>query len=490
MKSLNNSTICLIFLATIGINRWAIADEKQAPKSPPANVADQPETIHFVLHPATPPYASLKIRLLPASIEQTPGNAAPQYVRALLVWSNDKRYESIQDKIADWEELPLNELAHNEEAQNFFNSTPTHQWELIHFAARKEYCDWDLPLREYNFATDMPELQRMRDLARLVAFKARIEISRGQTDQAADTLRTGFAMARHAGQGQTLVNGLVGLAISGLMYAQLQELIQQPNCPNLYWSLTVLPDPLVDLRPGLAFEYDSLYFFLPELRDVRDASHTEAVWNTMLLQVADKLMKVMPGIGDSKKNWEWLGQGALFAVTAYPKAKKQLQEAGYNRSQIQNMPVSQAILTATVETFERERDEVNKWLYVPAPQAFAGLAEAEKNLQAVSEVIPIGSLLLPSLVKVKEAQVRYQRELAAFRCVEALRWYAAQHQNQLPQQLSDITNVPIPNDPMTGKPFSYVLTDGRALITSPAAPQEPAAKGLRREIQMAPVDRK
>lgn len=418
-------------------------------------------------------------------IDQTPGNAAPQYVRALLVWSNDNRYESVQDKIAGWEELPLDQLAHNEEAQNFFNNTPSDQWELIHFAARKEYCDWDLPLREYNFATHIPELQRMRDLARLVAFKARIEISRGQIDLAADTLRTGLAMARHAAQGQTLINGLVGSAISGLMYAQLQELIQRPNCPNLYWSLTALPEPLVDLRPGLQFEYDSLYLFLPELRNVRGASHTEAAWNTMLLQVADKLMKVMPGIADSKKNWEWLGQGAFFAVTAYPKAKKQLQEAGFSRSQIQNMPVSQAILTATIENFEHERDNVYKWLYVPAPQAFVGLAEAEKNVKSDSEIIPIGALLLPSLVKVKEAQVRYQRELAAFRCVEALRWYAAQHQNQLPQQLSEITNVPLPNDPMTGQPFAYQFSGGEAVLTSPAPPGEPASQGLSWTIQMA-----
>ncbi len=487
MKISKSSTFCLILLATLGICRGTIADEQtqHAQKSSPAKAADQPETIHFVLHAAAPPYAALKIRLLPTGIEQTTGNAAPQYVRAMMVWSNDKSYQAVQEKIADWEELPLDQLAQNEEAQHFFNGTPTGTWDLIHFAARKEYCNWDLPLREYNYATLIPEVQKLRNLARLVAFKARIEISRGQLDLAADTLQTGFAMARHASQGQTLVNGLVGFGISSLMYAQLQEMVQQPSCPNLYWSLTALPDPLVDLRPGLEFEYDSLYFFLPELRDIRGASHTEAVWNTMLLQVADKLMKVMPGVSDSKKDWEWLGRGALFAATAYPKAKKQLQEAGYSGSQIQDMPVSQAILTATVETFEYKRDEIYKWLYVQAPQAFAGLAEAKKNMKPDTEVIPIGALLLPSLVKVKDAQVRYQRELAAFRCVEALRWYAVEHHNQLPKQLSDITNVPIPNDPMTGQGFSYQFHGDRAEINSPAPPSEPAAQGLHWEIELA-----
>ena len=31
----------------------------------------------------------------------------------------------------------------------------------------------------------------------------------------------------------------------------LEEMIQQPGCPNLYWALTDLPSPLVDLRKGL-----------------------------------------------------------------------------------------------------------------------------------------------------------------------------------------------------------------------------------------------
>jgi hypothetical protein len=467
--------------------RSTLADESTPPpqQSQSSGAADQLETVHLVLHAAEPSYAALKIRLLPIGIDQTPGNAAPQYFRAAMAWNNDKAYVDALSKIPDWSELSLKELGQNEEAQKFFNSTSTDKWELIRFAARKEYCEWDLPLREYTFATHIPELQKMRELARLLAFKARIEISRGQFDNAIETIQSGFAIARHAAQGQTLINGLVGFAIAGIMFNQVQELMQQPHCPNLYWSLSALPNPFVDLRPGLEFEQDCLYFFIPQLRDIRQVSHSEAVWDTMLLQVADKMIKVMSETSGNNKDLDWFGKGALFAVTAYPKAKQQLQDAGYTRSQIDAMPASQAILTATVETFEHERDEIYKWLYSSSPEAFAGLAEAGKHLSADSEVIPVASLLLPSLVKVKDAEVRSQRELAALRCVEAMRWYAFQHHNQLPQQLSDIKDIPLPNDPMTGQPFSYELNDGRALIISPAPPGEPAVQGLRWEIQLA-----
>jgi hypothetical protein len=47
--------------------------------------------------------------------------------------------------------------------------------------------------------------------------------------------------------------------------------------------------------------------------------------------------------------------------------------------------------------------------------------------------------------------------------------------------------APIPNDPMTGKSFTYKLDDRAALITSPPPPGQPASEGLRWEIKLAPA---
>src|SRR5262249_14312593 len=206
---------------------------------------------------------------------------------------------------------------------------PTGFWDLIKLAARREQCDWDLPVREFSFSTLIPELKQMRDLARLIVFKARIEMSRGQIDDAIDTLKTGVAIGRHASQAPTLVNALVGVAITHMTLNQVEVLIQQPNCPNLYWTLTNLPEPLVDLRPGLQFERDFLYLFFTELRDARGAVHTDAEWDAMLLGLSKKLMEILPNVSDHPKTaageMEWLGIGAMFAISAYPKAKAQLR---------------------------------------------------------------------------------------------------------------------------------------------------------------------
>ena len=68
--------------------------------------------------------------------------------------------------------MPLDQLRKNEAAQKFYNSFPTGNWDLINLAARREQCEWDLPIREFNIATLIPELQKVRDLGRLLAFKA------------------------------------------------------------------------------------------------------------------------------------------------------------------------------------------------------------------------------------------------------------------------------------------------------------------------------
>jgi hypothetical protein len=48
--------------------------------------------------------------------------------------------------------------------------------------------------------------------------------------------------------------------------------------------------------------------------------------------------------------------------------------------------------------------------------------------------------------------------------------------------------VPVPNDPLTGKPFGYTGGGvGSAVLTSPAPSGRPAAEGLKWEVTMEPV---
>jgi hypothetical protein len=77
--------------------------------------------------------------------------------------------------------------------------------------------------------------------------------------------------------------------------------------------------------------------------------------------------------------------------------------------------------------------------------------------------------VLPALGRVRLNMAKLDREIAALRCVEALRAYAAAHEGKLPKALDDVTEVPIPADPLTGKAFQY-LSDGRTAVLSALAP--------------------
>jgi hypothetical protein len=47
-----------------------------------------------------------------------------------------------------------------------------------------------------------------------------------------------------------------------------------------------------------------------------------------------------------------------------------------------------------------------------------------------------------------------------------LRIYAAAHEGRLPDKLDDVKEVPIPNDPGTGKPFEYSREGETATVIS------------------------
>ena len=63
---------------------------------------------------------------------------------------------------------------------------------------------------------------------------------------------------------------------------------------------------------------------------------------------------------------------------------------------------------------------------------------------------------------------RLDRNVAALKCIEAMRLYAVAHEGKFPKQLSDIMQVPVPDDPVTHKAFVYTRTGAKAVLEMPA----------------------
>ncbi len=438
---------------------------------------DRAPTVKLVLHPAAEPRPALKYLLLPPLIDQRPGNAAVLYGK---VTAEQQRFfgdQQLMEKIDQWKDVPLDKFP-KEEAGKVLQGS---QFKFLDRAARCESCDWQLPLREEPFYEILlPELQQTRSFGRLLAAKTRLQLADGQFDDAVHTLQTGYALARHVGGGQTIINGLVGIAIARQMCKQVETFVQQPDAPNLYWALTNLPDPLVDMRPGIEAEWAMIYLSYPELRNLDGKDYSPEQWRERLNKLAETILCLdggVPPVGIDVVT-------TALALKGYPLARQGLIEQGYRPDEVEAMPVPKVILLYTMQTYEELRDDLFKWFAVPYPQAREGLADAEANLEQGlrREVIPFAGILLPALQAAHRAGARGQRTIAVLRVIEAIRLYGATHNRKLPEKLTHVTNLPLPIDPTTGEPFLYRRTGTTAILESPGGKRD----GLRYEITFAP----
>jgi hypothetical protein len=71
---------------------------------------------------------------------------------------------------------------------------------------------------------------------------------------------------------------------------------------------------------------------------------------------------------------------------------------------------------------------------------------------------------LPALQKCVLPFARADRELAALTAVEALRSYAAANGGKMPARLEDMTETPVPENPLTGRPFEYRVDGDTATV--------------------------
>ena len=200
----------------------------------------------IVLRPAGEPVPALKYRILPGRLELVPGNAAIFYHRAIQMMLQTGYRRALENRgkeppethhpeaeIAEWVSGPIARIPVEEARKQIqYYENALHEVEL---GAVRKTCDWEFELREETIELMLPEIQEIRSLARLVALRARLAVLEGKTDEAVHWLQTGYAMSRHVSEGTTLIQALVGIAISSVMNATLLDLMQAPGTPSLFW---------------------------------------------------------------------------------------------------------------------------------------------------------------------------------------------------------------------------------------------------------------
>jgi hypothetical protein len=464
---------------------------------------DAPEltpVVKLAVKPGPAETRALKYTLLPDPLDLKPGNAATLWIRAGESGSAKMRDLSQgPNKVVAPKGTPLDPTARADDKPIALKDLDKDEIRayLAHFttalrladeAARRDHCDWEMPPLTMQDFADFPleDVQRLRTVAALLSTRYMLELSEGRFDDALLTLQTGFALARDVGQGDTLIQDLVGIAIGAIMFGEVQRWQEAPGSPNLYWALTDLPTPLVNPAHAMRTEMTTLYRSFPALREVLKRSDKGLMSEEETNRIVAELFKEWgAAIGQNVPEWQQkLGAAALILKT-HPDARKYLKEHGWSDEQLEAMPAAQAVLLYFVEQNDEIKDDFLKWTNVPPWEARAGMAEADKRVRALGPTgNPLIALMMPAVEKVYEARVRIEHTADYLRCAEAVRLYAQTHDGMPPAKLEDV-KLPRPTDPYTGEgyeKFYKVGADGTAVFEVPPPPNMPPSLGRRFEL--------
>jgi hypothetical protein len=447
----------------------------------------QPEfsTFSLTLKPVGPPVPSFRYELIPAGRELRPNNAALLHHRALHVLTDvrppGKEFHEAQDKFLAAMDGPAKEFP-KEDARNFlrgFNNV----FKEAEAAAKCDHCDWgtDDRISAEGIGFLIPDAQKLRDLAFLLRLRCRLHQLDGKVDLALRDIQTGFVLARHAAQGPTLIHFLIANSIAASFIGELELALQMPDCPNLYWSLTALPRPLVELRKGIEGELRSMEATIPLPKEVEKGPMTpeDALAALDRLWAGIQRLSEQPepqGVPEARMGL------AAYITLQHPNARKSLLAAGKTAAELDAMPPAQVVMLDALVRFRNLRDEHFVWFNAPYAEAIDGMRKSEAKIKALKKepfdyLQSMLLLLLPAIDKVYGAQVRTERRLASLRTVEAVRLHAAKNDGKLPANLADVKLVPVPIDPVTGKAFDYGVEGNRFTITVPAPPGVTPDKG-------------
>jgi hypothetical protein len=130
------------------------------------------------------------------------------------------------------------------------------------------------------------------------------------------------------------------------------------------------------------------------------------------------------------------------------------------------------------------------WALENLPQPLVDINKAIKietdNLKNYNSLIrkQFEQQLKPAHDRVRKTMNYVDRKIAALQCIEVLRLYAGSHDGKLPENLSDVTEVKIPDDPVTQKPFSYKSTGSEAVLELDATEGSEGRDAVRYELKL------
>ena len=457
-------------IATLAFAVFAVSSAFAQPEPQPK---DGRVTIAVTLSPNTFPKPISRAYLLPEFSESIQGNRVQMFLRCFMEQDNlFGRAES--ERRQKWNEMPLKEL--RTVGANADKEGPHRPFSLkdyagglvdrdMYDAARMTNVDWQLWyfVRRDGYYALLPDVQKMRALADVLKTRVRAEIAVGDFPAALHTLKTFFGLARTMEAHPTLIGHLVGVAIATIAVNAVEEFIQQPGAPNLYWALTDLPAPLLSLRYGLegerlfvSHDFDEFKTAADPVNDAVLLKKIDGYEVILKMQQEGNVLRKPAGDWKSSLQKRAKDEGEVKA------ARARLIEAGMKSQLVAAWSPLHVVLLDDVVLFEQHRDEVGKTMNLTYWRGKPFIDEEEARLKKDLEKTPLLTLV-PAIVKVKQAQTRLDQRVAYLQIMEAIRLHAHENGGKLPATLSEI-KLPLPVDPVTGKSFEYSVNDEGARL--------------------------
>lgn len=417
-----------------------------------ADLTPEP-VVRLSIRPVATTQPSLQYKLLPDLTDQTPGNAATLYLIGSKMGPDRKEALELERQASDYLDLPLDQVP-RDKAEQVLASFPS-RLRMSDLAAHRQDVQWDYSLREEGVDALLPYLNDMRGLDNLWSLQARLRILDNDWSGAARIIEDRLSLARQLNHQAVEVQGLVEAGIvEETMARGIRDWISHGDSPNLYWSLSSLPQPFVDVHEIAVWEQSVVYFTFPILRESKDEPSDPARWRAFLAGLPGLTGSQFPRPRNTLTNQL---QVAMLAAAAQPLARAYLLSHGHTPAQVDAMSVDQAVGTYFAEQYRRLNEDAWRAWELPF---WEGRADLQRQTAEVSlrQRGPGGNPLaafVPALERARYQFARVDREIALLRIVEAVRDYAARHDGSPPASLEQIKDLPVPIDPVRGQPFRY-----------------------------------
>jgi hypothetical protein len=419
------------------------------------------------------PTPALKYELLVDPIDREAGNAADVYRQA---WTSlpkgddgliDQLFSSVDNNSSDFESIAA------------LCQRDSRVFELLEKGSRAETCDWKSGYRLHGGQTLLPHLHQMRTLVRLLALRAHLQVHRGKLEDAIATIQLGYELGRKTGSEPILISGLIGIAIVSTMQLPLEEVMNRPESPNLYWALATLPRPMISFQNNCEAERLSLYANVPGLAKARSGEMSVDQWADVMERIAAFGPDGTPG--DTPVPIESL-RSSINALL--PHAQEYYAQAYHlSADEVAKIDPIKVVGVYGFAQYQNLADEQRTIVGLDYPQLIPALQEFDKKIDESKsgEMGDTFAVLLPSITPAVERYVKLDRQIAALTGAEAIRDYAAANDGKLPAHLSDMTDMPAPPNPRTGKPFEYSVQGDEATLSD----DQPADYPLKYIIRIA-----